>query len=126
MISQQNSRKLWYRVDRLYQILVNYLDLWLWPVVWTAAWLYYPYCETGPTLCLWKLFFHVRCPTCGLTRGLCFLLHGKIPEALRFNAVTPVVLLLMVACFAQDLLKLRAAVTRRSKDRETCGYPQAS
>ena len=76
-------------------------DLWLFPAILLAAWLYYPYCQTGPNLCVWKLIFHRPCFGCGITRGLCFLVHGKLHDSLRFNPLALVALPLLAVSFAQ-------------------------
>ena len=55
------------------------------PGVLLVGWLYYPYCQTGPTLCLWRRLFDIECLGCGLTRAFCFLARGRIREALEFN-----------------------------------------
>ena len=74
-----------------------------WPLLQTLAlpsvlligWLYYPYCQTGPTLCLWRRLFDIECLGCGLTRAFCFLARGKFQEALEFNLmVVPVLIVL--------------------------------
>jgi hypothetical protein len=57
--------------------------------VLSGAWLYYPYCRSGPTLCIWKTLLGVPCPGCGLTRGVCFLMHGRWTEAIGFNPLAP-------------------------------------
>lgn len=33
-------------------------------------------------------YLHVQCPGCGATRALAALLHGRLTEALRLNALT--------------------------------------
>ena len=55
------------------------------PMVMAAGWLYYPYCENGPTICMWRRLLDVNCPGCGLTRAFCFLAHGRLGEAAGFN-----------------------------------------
>lgn len=82
--------------------VLNEFDLWLLPTVALAAWFYYPHCQTGPSLCVWKALFHRPCIGCGLTRGICFLVHGRMHEALRFNPLSVVVLLLMCAAFLKS------------------------
>lgn len=77
------------------------VEFWSAVLILTAAWFYYPYCQTGPTLCIWKKLFGLRCPGCGLTRGICFLVHGRLVEAVRFNPLS----LLAVAILAFNALR---------------------
>jgi len=85
--------------------LVNDFDLWLFPVVLLAAWLYYPYCQTGPGLCIWKALFHRPCIGCGLTRGFCFLVHGRFRDSIRFNPLAVAAFLLMGISFVTALFQ---------------------
>jgi hypothetical protein len=55
------------------------------PVLFSAAWLYYPHCNDGPTFCLWKRFLDFDCPGCGLTRAACLLSHGQYTDAFAMN-----------------------------------------
>jgi hypothetical protein len=64
------------------------VEFWFAVLILSAAWFYYPYCQTGPTLCIWKKLLGISCPGCGLTRGVCFLVHGKWAEAIRFNPLS--------------------------------------
>jgi hypothetical protein len=64
--------------------------------VLSAAWFYYPYCQTGPTLCVWKKLLGVSCPGCGLTRGVCFLVHGRWAEAIRLNPLSPLAVAILL------------------------------
>ncbi len=66
----------------------GHVEFWFAVLVLSAAWFYYPYCQTGPTLCIWKNLLGIQCPGCGLTRGVCFLVHGKWAEAIRFNPLS--------------------------------------
>ncbi|WP_199435101.1 DUF2752 domain-containing protein [Qaidamihabitans albus] len=55
----------------------------------------------GPLpVCPTKAFFGIDCPGCGALRMLYSLLHGDLPAALRYNAVTVVVLGLLAWSFA--------------------------
>jgi hypothetical protein len=63
-------------------------EFWSAVLILSAAWFYFPYCQTGPTLCIWKKLFGLRCPGCGLTRGICFLVHGRLVEAVSFNPLS--------------------------------------
>jgi len=67
------------------------VDFWLSATLLGAAWFYYPYCQVGPTLCVWRKLLGIACPSCGLTRGVCFLVHGQFAEAVRFNPLSLVV-----------------------------------
>jgi len=80
------------------------VEILLLPCVLAAAWLYYPFCQNGPDLCVWRAVFHRPCIGCGLTRGICFLVHGRAREALSFNPLSPLVLLLLFLGFIQQLL----------------------
>lgn len=89
--------------------LRDYLDCWLLPVVLTVAWFYYPYCERGPGFCIWRAILHRQCPGCGLTRGICFLVHGRVVEAIRFNPLSAMALGLMALTFFKSLRGLLRA-----------------
>jgi len=67
---------------------LDHFEMWFAMAILGAAWLYYPYCQAGPTLCIWKSLFGVTCPGCGLTRGVCFLVHGRLVDAVRFNPLS--------------------------------------
>ena len=64
------------------------VEFWFAVLILGAAWFYYPYCQTGPTLCIWRNLLGIQCPGCGLTRGVCFLVHGRWAEAIRFNPLS--------------------------------------
>jgi hypothetical protein len=68
--------------------LNEHVEFWFAVLILSAAWFYYPYCQTGPTLCIWKKLLGIPCPGCGLTRGVCFLVHGQWAEAIRFNPLS--------------------------------------
>ena len=61
-------------------------------------------------------YLHILCPGCGTTRALAALLHGRFIEALRFNALTtllvPIALVYAGICY------------RRVLSREQAGWPQ--
>lgn len=80
---------------------IDHAEFWVAAVLLSAAWFYYPYCQTGPGLCIWKAWLGVSCPGCGLTRGLCFLVHGKVAEAIRFNPLS----LLAAAILVSNVLR---------------------
>ncbi len=82
------------------QWLHERVEFWFAVFILSAAWFYYPYCQTGPTLCIWKELLGVSCPGCGLTRGVCFLIHGKWVEAIRFNPLS----LLAVGILSSNIL----------------------
>lgn len=55
----------WVR-SRFVVALLNHADLWLLPMVIVVGWFYFPYCQTGPNLCIWRALLHRNCPGCGL------------------------------------------------------------
>lgn len=65
-----------------------------------VAWLYYPYCQSGPDFCVCRKLFGFSCPGCGLTRGVCFLVHGRLAQAVQFNPLS----LLAVAILLSNVL----------------------
>lgn len=54
---------------------------------------FYPKCPT------WTLF-HVYCPGCGATRAAAALLHGRLAEALHYNALATSLLPVLFVYFA--------------------------
>jgi hypothetical protein len=98
------------------------VEFWFAVFALSAAWFYYPYCQTGPTLCIWRILLGAPCPGCGLTRGVCFLVHGKWVEAVRFNPLSTLcvgILLGNVLCTASRYLwDLRWRTSRMLGGRE--------
>lgn len=76
----------------------------------SAAWLYYPYCQSGPDFCVWRKLLGFSCPGCGLTRGVCFLVHGRWRDAVQFNPLSPVAGGILLSNFLGRTLKLLRAV----------------
>ena len=102
--------------SRLWGVVADHFELWLLPCVVLTAWFYYPYCQHGPNLCLSQLLLHRPCLGCGLTRGMCFLVHGRLREAVHFNPLSVVVLVLMSADFMNEIRRiLRQMALRQSK-----------
>jgi hypothetical protein len=79
----------------------EHIEFWFAAFLLIAAWLYYPYCQSGPNLCIWKNILGLPCPGCGLTRGVCFLVHGNWAEAARFNPLS----FLAVGILASNILR---------------------
>lgn len=102
-------------LHRCIPAVLDQFDLWLFPAVIVTAWLYYPFCEHGPSLCIWKALFHRPCFGCGLTRGVCFLVRGHLREAVRFNPLSIPAILLMAMTFAKALSE-RCQSAALSKD----------
>lgn len=105
-----------------YTALADHVDLWMFPVVVMIAWLYYPYCHKGPTLCIWKALTNRECPGCGLTRAFCFLVHGQLYRALEFNRISPFAFLLMGGTFVAAFRDYVAALNHSGTTaRRLCG-----
>lgn len=85
----------------LLQRFLDHFEVCFAAAILAAAWLYYPYCQSGPPLCIWKKLFGIGCPGCGLTRGLCFLMHGRWAEAIKFNPLS----LLVFGILAANLMR---------------------
>lgn len=105
--------------------VLSHFDLWFFPCVLLTAWFYYPYCQNGPSLCIWKALFHKPCIGCGLTRGVCFLVHGQLHEAVRFNPLSLVLIFALLLAFCKALgecCTVFRAANRQSITREIAGY----
>jgi hypothetical protein len=63
-------------------------------------------------------YLHMYCPGCGATRALAALLHGRLAEALHYNAYA--VLLFPVMCYV--LVSMYVRVLRN----ETFAWPEIS
>ena len=64
-----------------------------------ALWWFSVPAEPAVRLCGFHWLTGRPCPLCGLTRGLFALAKGHWREALRFNALTPLGFLMLVALF---------------------------
>jgi len=53
----------------------------------------------GLPVCGFHWLTGLECPLCGLTRGLCALMKGRVAEAVGHNALTPLALLMLLALF---------------------------
>jgi len=64
-------------------------------------------------VCLIHQYFHFLCPGCGTTRALAALLHGQFIEALNLNALTTLLLPLLLLHFVfynRHLLRTRMLI----------------
>src|SRR5438105_15007351 len=51
--------------------------------------------ESGPSLCLIRRVFGVKCPGCGMTRAISCVFHGNFKQALAYNKLVVIVLPLL-------------------------------
>jgi hypothetical protein len=59
--------------------------------------------ESGPTLCLYRLIFGVRCPGCGMTRAVSAMFHGNISAAIGFNRLIIIVFPLLCVWYVKEM-----------------------
>lgn len=64
-----------------------------------TAWL-----ERGPSLCLIRRVFGVRCPGCGMTRAFSCIAHGKFKQAFQYNKLVVIVFPLLCYLWAKSLV----------------------
>jgi hypothetical protein len=63
-----------------------------------TAWL-----DRGPSLCLIRRIFGVRCPGCGMTRAFSSVIHGKFKQAFQYNKLVVVVFPLLCYVWGKSL-----------------------
>ncbi len=51
-------------------------------------------------------YFHVECPGCGATRAISALLHGRLTEAVHFNALAVFLVPLLLFFFANSYISI--------------------
>ena len=61
--------------------------------------------DTGESLCLSQLLFHKECWGCGMTRACMHLIHFDVAGAYYYNALSFVVLPILVAVWAMGIYK---------------------
>jgi hypothetical protein len=64
-----------------------------------AAYSFYPRCPVFT-------YLHVECPGCGATRALAALLHGRLVDALHYNALLVLLLPFLIAFFAHSYISI--------------------
>ncbi len=57
-------------------------------------------------LCLFKFLTQLDCPGCGLVRSFISISHGHLLQAVRYNAMGPLLYLFFLAYFFNGLLSL--------------------
>ena len=56
-------------------------------------------------LCAFRFVTGLPCPGCGLTRAFISLFHGEFSRAIAFNALAPVLLVMMLLYFYRALIR---------------------
>jgi hypothetical protein len=59
-----------------------------------------------PELCLWKQWWGVDCPGCGLTRSFISMAHFRLADAFRFHPVGPFLFAVGLAQFPYRAVQL--------------------
>lgn len=80
-----------------------------------AYWLQ-PYVEHAPTMCLFHVVTGKPCPTCGMTRATCALVHGEWTKAVKYHPlVVPFWMALIAMLWAYFVLPLSQRAERWRK-----------
>lgn len=74
--------------------------------VLVASWVYAPYVDRGPVICVLHGVAGLPCPSCGLTRAFCDLVHGRLASAVAHNAVALPLFLLFLAALPTSIVEL--------------------
>jgi hypothetical protein len=78
-----------------------------------AAYLLQPYVEHAPVLCTFRVLTGKPCPTCGMTRATCALVHGEWAKARSYHPlVLPFWVALIAMLWAHFVLPLSARTER--------------
>lgn len=48
--------------------------------------------------CLFKMVFHIPCPSCGMTRALRLIFNLKIIESFKYNILTFPIIIIVIIC----------------------------
>lgn len=79
----------------------------------TIAYWLQPYVEHAPTMCLFHVVTGKPCPTCGMTRATCALVHGEWAKAISYHPlVIPFWMALIAMLWAHFVLPLSAEAER--------------
>jgi hypothetical protein len=65
-------------------------------------------------LCPFRALTHHPCPGCGMTRAFCALAHGEFWRAVKFNALSPLLFLAVLAAWAYGAAVVLRAERLRS------------
>ncbi|MGC8785510.1 MAG: DUF2752 domain-containing protein [Armatimonadota bacterium] len=82
-------------------------------MIGVAAYWLQPYAEHAPTICLFHVITGKPCPTCGMTRATCALVHGEWTKAIRYHPlVVPFWVALIAMLWAHFVLPLSEKTER--------------
>lgn len=74
--------------------------------------------DTGPPLCLSRLFFDIECYGCGMTRGVMHLIHGELDTALSYHKLSVVVTPVLVGAGIYEWMQSYKRLRQFYKNRQ--------
>lgn len=68
--------------------------------------------DSGESICLSQVLFHVECYACGLTRACMHLIHFQFEEAYAYHMMSFIILPMLAIVWIQWFLKEKKAFTK--------------
>lgn len=102
-VSDAGKRRCWVPIGRASALASGFLLLAVFPTEWL---------DSGPSLCLFRNLFEIKCLGCGMTRALSATLHGDLAAALSYNRLVLIVFPFLCFVFLRDGVSILHSLKR--------------